>query len=121
VAALLALPDPPTAMVVANTAQVHNALRRMSLMGVQIPEELSVVVFDDNPWIELVTPSLSAVHQPIEMLAMHSVELVLGRLRGQLPQGAQTMTVQAEFISRSSCAAPNTSNPSQTRTPPISA
>ena len=104
VAALLALDDPPTALIVANTAQVHSSLRRLSQMGIRIPTDLSVIVFDDNPWADLVTPPLSAVHQPIEMLARHSVELVLGRMQGKLSNGMRTIEVQAEFIPRSSCA-----------------
>jgi len=104
VAALLTLTNPPTALIVANTAQVHASLKRLSQMRVQIPGDLSVIVFDDNPWAELVTPPLSAVRQPIEMLARHSVELVLGRMQGRLPEGMRTIEVQPEFIPRSSCA-----------------
>jgi len=104
VAALLALPNPPTALIVANTAQVQNVMRRLSQMKVSIPSELSVIVFDDNPWIELMSPPLSSVRQPIDMLARHSVELVLARMRGQLPPAQRTIHVQAEFIARGSCA-----------------
>jgi LacI family transcriptional regulator len=65
-----------------------------------------VIVFDDNPWAELVTPPLSTVRQPIEMLSLHAVELVLGRMQGRLPDGARTIEVEAEFIARGSCAEP---------------
>jgi LacI family transcriptional regulator len=106
VAALLAVDNPPTALIVANTAQVLSSLRRLSQMGVQVPTDLSVIVFDDNPWAELVTPPLSTVRQPIEMLSLHAVELVLGRMQGRLPDGARTIEVEAEFIARGSCAEP---------------
>jgi len=112
VSSLLALEDAPTALVVANTAQVHHALLRLTQMGINIPHELSVIIFDDNPWAEIVTPSLSAIQQPIEMLALHSVELLLDRMRGQLPPEAQTIQVQSEFISRNSCAPPPYVRPS---------
>lgn len=106
VAALLALPEPPTALVIANTAQVRSAVHRLFQLGVAIPDELSVVVFDDNPWSELVSPPLSVVRQPIDMLARHSVDLVLGRMQGRLPEAPQRLEVQADFVSRSSCAPP---------------
>ncbi|PPI34692.1 MULTISPECIES: LacI family DNA-binding transcriptional regulator [unclassified Rathayibacter] len=106
VAALLALPEPPTALVVANTAQVRSAVHRLFQLGIRIPEALSVVVFDDNPWSELVTPPLSVVRQPIDMLARHSVELVLARMQGRLPEAPQHIEVQADLVIRSSCAAP---------------
>ncbi|OUE09653.1 HTH-type transcriptional regulator DegA [Clavibacter michiganensis] len=106
VAALLALPDPPTALVVANTAQVSSAVRRLQQLGVRIPETRSVVVFDDNPWSELVAPPLSVVRQPIDMLARHSVELVLARMQGRIPAAPRRIEVQADFVPRSSSAAP---------------
>jgi LacI family transcriptional regulator len=75
-------------------------------MGVRIPDDLSVIVFDDNPWTELTSPPLSVIRQPIGMLAVHSLELVLGRMQGRLPAGARTIEVKADFVPRSSCAAP---------------
>lgn len=109
VAALLALPlaERPTGLIVANTAQVQSSMRQLYQMGVDIPRELSVIVFDDNPWTELVSPPLSVIRQPIDMLARHSVDLVLGRMQGRLPLGPRFIEVQAEFVSRSSSAAPN--------------
>jgi LacI family transcriptional regulator len=40
------------------------------------------------------------------MLALHSLELVLGRMQNRLPAGAKTIEVKADFVPRSSCAAP---------------
>lgn len=105
VGSLLALPDAPTALIVANTAQVQSSVRRLVQVGVRIPDDLSVIVFDDNPWTELTSPPLSAIRQPIDMLAVHSVELVLGRMQGRLPPGARTIEIKADFVPRSSCAA----------------
>lgn len=56
--ALLGIENPPTALVVANTAQVTEVLRRLSHSGGDIPRTLSVIVFEDSPWTELMTPRL---------------------------------------------------------------
>ncbi|WP_138732535.1 LacI family DNA-binding transcriptional regulator [Modestobacter excelsi] len=104
VSALLALPNRPTGLIVGNTAQVRSALRRVKQMAVDVPGELSLVVFDDNPWTELVSPPLTVVRQPIDMLAMHSVDLAVGRLRGSLPEPPRRIRVEAEFVQRSSSA-----------------
>jgi LacI family transcriptional regulator len=103
VGSLLALPDRPTGLIVANTAQVQSSVRRLVQNGVQIPDDLSVIVFDDNPWTELTSPPLSVIRQPIGMLAVHSLELVLGRMQGKLPAGPRTIEVSADFVPRSSC------------------
>jgi LacI family transcriptional regulator len=104
VAQMLALDDPPTGLVVANTAQVRVVLRMLSQARIAIPDDLSVVVFDDNPWTELIRPPLTAVRQPIDMLALHSVELVHARMRQKLPPGPRRVRVAAEFLERSSTA-----------------
>jgi LacI family transcriptional regulator len=102
VSALLALPTPPTGLIVGNTAQVRNALRRLKQSPIAVPDDLSLIVFDDNPWTELVSPPLSAVRQPIDMLALHSVELAVARLKGAIPERPRHIRVNAEFVRRSS-------------------
>jgi LacI family transcriptional regulator len=104
VAQMLALDDPPTGLVVANTAQVRVILRMLAQARITIPDDLSVVVFDDNPWTELIRPPLTAVRQPIDMLALHSVELVHARMRQKLPPAPRRVRVAAEFVERSSTA-----------------
>jgi LacI family transcriptional regulator len=104
VAQMLALDHPPTGLVVANTAQVRVVLRMLSQARITIPDDLSLVVFDDNPWTELIRPPLTAVRQPIDMLALHSVELVHARMRQKLPPAPRRVRVAAEFVERSSTA-----------------
>lgn len=104
VGSLLQMPEPPTALIVANTAQVRSALRRLAQSGIVIPRELSVIVFDDDPWTELVSPPLSVVRPPTGMLAVHSLELVLNRMRGRISEAPRTISVPAEFVIRSSTA-----------------
>ena len=104
VGALLGLHEPPSAIIVGNTAQVRSSLRRIKQAEIRVPEDLSLVVFDDNPWTELVSPPLSVIRQPIEMLAVHSVELAVGRAKGALPDPPRRIEVDAEFVRRSSSA-----------------
>jgi LacI family transcriptional regulator len=104
VSALLALPSPPTALIVGNTAQVRSALRRIKQSPLAVPDDLSLIVFDDNPWTELVSPPLTAIRQPIDMLALHSVELAVGRLKGALTEAPRHIRVDADFVQRSSTA-----------------
>lgn len=105
VGSLLGLQDPPTALIVANTAQVRNALRRLGQAGVRIPHDLSVIVFDDNPWTQLVTPPLSVLRPPTDMLAVHALELVTARMHGRATGEPRTVSVSAEFVMRSSATA----------------
>jgi LacI family transcriptional regulator len=103
---LLNLQEPPTALVVANTAQVTAVLRRLVHAGVSIPKELSVVVFEDSPWTELMTPPLTIIRQPVDLLARHSVQLALARASGKGSTRPSTIRVAAELVERSSVSRP---------------
>ena len=86
--------------IVANTAQVQSFVRRLVQKGVSIPDDLSVIVFDDNPWTELMSPPLSVIRQPLDMLAVHALELVLGRMQGKFLEGPRLIEVKADFLPR---------------------
>lgn len=108
VGSLLEMPEPPTAIILANTAQVVSGMRRLRQAHVRIPSELSVIVFDDNPWTELFTPALTIMRQPTSLLASHSVDLALSR-RAESMAG-RSLRIEAEFVVRSSTA-PATGTP----------
>jgi Transcriptional regulators len=104
VGTLLGLPNPPTGLIVGNTAQVGSALRRVQQSALTVPDDLSLIVFDDNPWTELVSPPLTVIRQPIDMLALHSLELAVGRARGLLADGPRRIQIDAELVRRLSSA-----------------
>jgi len=104
VGSLLNLAEPPTAIIVANTAQVAASVRRIRQSSIRVPEDLSLIVFDDNPWTELFTPSLTIMRQPIAMMASHSVDLALARIGGS--SEPHSVVIEAEFVVRSSTQAP---------------
>lgn len=105
VGSLLELEHRPTALIVANTAQVATSVRRLRQASIRIPHDLSLIVFDDNPWTELFTPALSIIRQPTSLLAAHSVERALHRTAED--SASYSMMIDAEFVVRSSTAPPS--------------
>lgn len=101
-AAILALPDPPTGFVIANSAQVQTVLVRLRALGLRQPDDLSVIAFDDSPWMELTDPPLTSIRQPTDLLALHSIEILLGRMQGTAAPGRRTIEVAADLIERGS-------------------
>jgi LacI family transcriptional regulator len=63
-------------------------------------------VFEDSPWTELVTPPLTIVRQPIDLLARHSVQLALANASGKTSGKSTVIRVDAELVERSSVARP---------------
>lgn len=99
---LLALPEPPTAVLVANNEMVMGALNAFHEAGCRIPEEIAIVGFDDFPWAISLNPPLTAVAQPARRIGSHAAELLLERAENPgLP--ARTVTFETELIVRMSC------------------
>ncbi|MBN9236443.1 MULTISPECIES: LacI family DNA-binding transcriptional regulator [Phyllobacteriaceae] len=63
----------PTAIATANDQQAIGLLRAASDLGIKVPDELSVIGFDDIPLAGLITPRLTTIGQPVEDIAKRAV------------------------------------------------
>lgn len=71
----------PTAIFAANDLMAFGLIQGAKEMNVKIPEDLSVVGFDDIEMSALINPSLTTVKQPISEMGRKAVELLLNKLR----------------------------------------
>lgn len=76
---LLALDEPPTAVLTVNDLMAIGALAACRERGVQVPEDISIIGFDNIPLSALTTPPLTTVEQPAYELGLRAAELVLRR------------------------------------------
>jgi DNA-binding LacI/PurR family transcriptional regulator len=109
---LLQLEVPPTAIFAANDEQALGVYAAVQRQGLRVPEDLSVVGFDDVPMSQWVLPPLTTIRQPIRELA----ELATGALLGQHsgPASASTRTeLPTTLIARSSTAPPRNRRPAR--------
>jgi LacI family transcriptional regulator len=74
---LLALPDPPTAIVAANDEMAAGILSAAHRLGVTVPDQLSVAGFGDDAVASVVWPPLTTVRQPTRDLGFHAADLLL--------------------------------------------
>lgn len=72
----------PTAVFASNDEMAIGVMRVAHQAGIRIPEELSVVGFDDIPIGQQMFPALTTIRQPVEAMAMTATDLLLGQLRG---------------------------------------
>ncbi|MFI5719610.1 LacI family DNA-binding transcriptional regulator [Nocardia sp. NPDC051750] len=77
---LLSLSHPPSAVFCVTDELAFATLDAAARIGVSVPEELSVVGFDDSPQAGWSMINLTTVHQPIEDMAAEAVRLLLARL-----------------------------------------
>ena len=106
---LLARRDRPTAIITGNDLQALGVYQAAREARLHIPEDLSVVGFDDLPIARWVSPPLTTIRQPLIEMAEAAAELVLALARGEEP--AQTrVELATELIVRESTAPPATSD-----------
>ncbi len=100
---LLRLPERPTAIFAASDTQALGVLEAARTLGLRVPEELSVVGFDD---IEVATyAGLTTVRQPLHESGRRGAELLLGALAGER-LGSYSEQLPIELVVRGTTAPP---------------
>lgn len=116
---MLELPEPPDALFVANNRMLAGALRACIEAGVAIPDEVSIVGFDDLPWADFTQPSITTVRQPTYEIGAAAARLLIERIAGaDLPP--REIVFQPELVVRGSSVKRASSARSDTRTRPAS-
>jgi len=80
--ALLSRPDRPTAVFAANDMSALGVLQAASELGLRVPEDLSVIGFDDIPEARTSTPPLTTLAQPLQDIGAQALEMLTDLLAG---------------------------------------
>ncbi|MCX5334984.1 LacI family DNA-binding transcriptional regulator [Streptomyces sp. NBC_00140] len=104
-AALLALAEPPTALVTANNAMTIGALRTLRDRGLAVPGDIALCCFDDFAWADLFSPRLTAIAQPSKEIGALAVRVLLDRLADP-DRPARTVRLPCDLVHRTSCGCP---------------
>jgi LacI family transcriptional regulator len=102
---LFELPDPPTAVFAGSDEQAFGVAEAARVTGRRIPEELSVVGFDDLPISRWVSPPLTTVRQPLAEMGRTAAEMLLAMIE-QREVHSHRVELATELIVRSSTAPP---------------
>ncbi|WP_309104232.1 LacI family DNA-binding transcriptional regulator [Microbacterium sp.] len=102
---LLSLPDRPTAVFAANNVLTEGVWRAAAELGLGIPADVSVVGFDDAPWMSMVQPGVSTQLQDAGSMGAAAMRALLERI--EAPDApARTIVMPTRFLDRGSIAAP---------------
>jgi LacI family transcriptional regulator len=104
-AALLDLPDPPTAVFAFNDSMAIGVMQEAAARGLRVPCELSVVGFDDTVEAEVVVPGLTTVRQPLAEMGRTAVSLLLRQVQNQRFEPLR-IELETRLVLRDSTAAP---------------
>ena len=102
---LLRLPDPPTAIFTANDLQAIGVFEAARRAGMRIPQELSVVGFDDLPYAQWSGPPMTTVRQPLADMGATAARLLVALSRGEQPDQLR-IELSTTLIVRESTAPP---------------
>ena len=102
---LFELPDPPTAVFAGSDEQAFGVAEAARVTGRRIPEDLSVVGFDDLPISRWFSPPLTTVRQPLAEMGRTAAEMLSAMIDGREPHGRQ-VELATELVVRSSTAPP---------------
>lgn len=102
---LVHTPQRPTALVVCNESMTGGAVKCLKDQRVKVPEEISLVAFDDPAWASFCTPALTTVRTPRMEVAKLAFETLLSVIKGSAADGASPppdLLVETEFVVRES-------------------
>ncbi|MFD0203153.1 MULTISPECIES: LacI family DNA-binding transcriptional regulator [Saccharothrix] len=102
---LLRLDDRPTAIFAFNDAQAIGVYQAAHEAGLRIPQELSVVGFDDLPPARWAIPALTTVRQPLSDMAAAAADMIVG-LTQDTPPAQPRIMLATELVVRASTAPP---------------
>ena len=97
---LLALPDPPSAIIASSDQMAMATLACAGEAGLKVPEDLSIVSFDNSPIVRFTQPPLTAIDQPIAATTARAVELLID-LRDR-PAPKEPIVIEGELVVRGS-------------------
>src|SRR5215469_10762452 len=100
---LLARQKPFTALFAYNDISAIGAIRALQEQGLRVPQDISVIGFDDIPGAAFYTPSLTTVRQPLNRMGEVAAQTLLERIEGQKDYPSE-IAIEPELAVRESTA-----------------
>jgi LacI family transcriptional regulator len=102
---LLELGDPPTAVFTVNNLVALGAIEAVRAAGLEVPDDVALVCFDDIEYASRLYPFLTVMAQPAETLGSLGTQLLLDRIAGRAQEQPRVVVLPAQFVVRRSCGA----------------
>ncbi|MGW3683384.1 LacI family DNA-binding transcriptional regulator [Streptomyces prasinus] len=102
---LLDLPEPPTAVFVCSDRMALGVYEALAERGLRVPDDMSVIGFDDLPEARWLAPPLTTVRQPLSEMAATALRLLVRIMDGHRPESTRT-ELSTRLVERASTAPP---------------
>lgn len=101
---MLAAPSPPTAIIADNDKMAFAALHVAADRGLKVPDDLSVISFEDTPGVRFSVPPLTAIRQPTAAMVGKACAQLIALSKGE--EGLGAFELPYEFVVRATTKAP---------------
>ncbi len=101
---LLSMDEPPTAIFASNDPMAFGVYKAVQQSGKRIPEDISVIGFDDIALSADIHPPLTTVRQPLREMGRVGAQMLLDMLRARDEPPVAVMELRTSLILRDSCA-----------------
>jgi LacI family transcriptional regulator len=99
---LQSVDPPPTAIFASNDLSAFGAVDAARECGLRIPDDISIIGFDDIPQASFVYPKLTTVRQPLELMGQVAVKMLLEQIEDQ-SRPSQRVALATQLVIRDSC------------------
>ncbi len=107
---ILSLENLPTAIFASNDLMAFGVINAIIDAGLHVPQDISVIGFDNIPQTELFRPRLTTVHQPLEEMGRIATRMLLQQIEDPSKVPHQGTLLATELVIRDSCQPPRSHN-----------
>ncbi len=103
---LYAMLDRPTALFVQNHPMALGTLLAFRELGLRVPDDVSIISFDDPSWAQLIDPALTTIRQPTYELGSAAAEMLIDRVTRRYVAAPRRIVVEPFLVVRKSVGPP---------------
>jgi LacI family transcriptional regulator len=104
-AKLLQLPERPTGVFTVNNLVALGAIEAVRAAGLEVPDDVALVCYDDIEYASRLYPFLTVMLQPAETFGTLGTQLLFERIEGRQLDRTRKVVLPADFVVRESCGA----------------
>jgi len=98
----LSLKKPPTAIICANDSMAIAALGKITQDGLTVPDDISIIGFDDIAVASHIHPPLTTISAPIDKIAEHAVNMLISQIQNKEIDNKH-LALPAKLVRRNTC------------------
>ncbi len=99
---ILSMKKRPSAIIAMNNFTTLGVMRAVRELNIKVPQELSVMGFDDAEWMKVCSPSVTTIVQPTDVIGMTAATLLLDAIEGGEFRKPQQVILKANLLKRES-------------------